>query len=142
VPLALLVSAMLGALPLHIAVAAGVAVIVGVGLIVTTAVVVAVQPLAVPVIVYVAVPDVLLLLLLNACAIEAPTPALPPLIPADCATLQVYVVPDTVLVSAMPGVPPLQIVTLAGVAVITGAGFTVIITVLDAVQVLALPTIV
>lgn len=51
VPPALLVKAMLGAVPLHIAVADGVAVMVGVGLIVTAAVADAVQVLAVPIIV-------------------------------------------------------------------------------------------
>ena len=51
VPPAVLVSAILGALPLHIDTVAGVAVITGVGLTVTTAVAVPVQVLAVPVIV-------------------------------------------------------------------------------------------
>ena len=65
VPPAVLVNAMLGAVPLHIETAFGVAVMTGIGSTVITTVAVAVQPSAVPVIVYVAVPGVLLLLLVN-----------------------------------------------------------------------------
>ena len=50
-PPAVLVNAMLGALPLHIDVTAGVAVITGIGFTVTTAVAEAVQVLAAPVMV-------------------------------------------------------------------------------------------
>jgi hypothetical protein len=80
---------MLGALPLHIETVDGVAVMPGVGLTVTTAVVDAVHVLALPVIVYVAVPAVLLLLLVKVCEMVLPEPALPPLMPALWATVQV-----------------------------------------------------
>ena len=71
-----------GALPLHTGDVAGVAVTTGIGLTVTVAVAVAIHPFAVlPVIVYVAVPPVLLLLLVSGCAIGVPLPELPPLIP-------------------------------------------------------------
>jgi len=73
---------MLGALPLHTDAVEGAAVINGIGLTVTVAVAVAVHPFAVvPVIVYVAVPPVLLLMLVSGCAIGVPLPELPPLIP-------------------------------------------------------------
>ena len=72
VPPTVLVNAILGALPLHTDVAAGVAVTTGIGLTVTTALAVAVHVFAVPVMVYVAVPAVLLLLLVSDCAIVLP----------------------------------------------------------------------
>ena len=106
------------------------------------AVAVAVQLLAVPIMVYVAVPAVLLLLLDNAWAIGVPLPALPPLIPLPCTTLHVYVVPPVVLVNATLGALPLHTEVTAGVAVITGIGFTVIIAVAVPVQLLAVPVIV
>ena len=69
------------AVPLQIKEAAGVAVITGVGFTVTTAVALAVQVFEVPMIVYVAVPAVVVLLLLNVCAMVVPLSELPPLIP-------------------------------------------------------------
>ena len=47
----------------------------------------------------------------------------------DCTTVQEKVVPVTLLVSAIDGAVPEQIVCDAGVAVATGIGFTVITTV-------------
>ena len=67
----------------------GVAVITGVGFTVTVAVAVALQLFALPVIVYDAVPAMLLLLLLSVWAMGVPLPALPPVIPLPWATLQV-----------------------------------------------------
>ena len=77
-----------GAVPLHIAAVDGVAVMAGVGLTVTTALVVALQPLALPVMAYVAVADVLLLLLVKVWLMVDAVPELPPLIPLPCVTLQ------------------------------------------------------
>jgi hypothetical protein len=68
--------------PLHIEADDGVAVITGAGSTVTAAVAEAVQLLAVPIMVYVAVPAVLLLLLDKVSAIGVPPPELAPLIPA------------------------------------------------------------
>ena len=48
-------------------------------------------------------------------------------------------VPVVVVVSAMLGAVALHIVWVDGVAVIAGEGFTVITTVFDAVQLLAVP---
>ena len=87
-------------------------------------------------------PAVLLLLFDNAWAIGVPEPGLPPEIPTPCATLQVYVVPAAVLVSAILGAVPLHIVSFAGVAVINGIGLTVIIAVAAAVQLFAEPVMV
>ena len=47
----------------------------------------------------------------------------------DCTTVQAKVVPVTLLVRAMEDAVPEQIVCEAGVAVATGVGFTVMITV-------------
>ena len=145
VPPAVLVSATLGAPPLHIDAVAGVAVTTGIGLTVITTDAVAVQVLAVPVIVYVAVPAVLLLLLVNVWAIVLPhdeAQLLAPLIVPVCTSVQVYVVPPALLVKAMLGAVPLQMDADGGVAVIAGAGLTVIVAVADAVHVLAVPIIV
>jgi hypothetical protein len=89
VPAEVLLKAMLVAVPLQIDKLDGVAVITGIGFTVITAVVVAVQLLAVPVIVYVAVPGVLLLLLLNGCAIGLPVPEVAPVMVGVCTTLHV-----------------------------------------------------
>jgi hypothetical protein len=71
-----------------------------------------------------------------------PLLALAPVMPAVCTTVQAYVVPPAVLVKAILGAVPLQIDADDGVAVITGAGFTVTAAVAEAVQVLAVPIIV
>jgi hypothetical protein len=57
-----------------------------------------------------------------------PEDAVAPETPA-CTTVQAKVVPVTLLVRAMDGAVPEQIVCEAGVAVATGVGFTVITTV-------------
>ena len=67
----------------------GVVVITGIGLTVTVAEVLAAQPLALPVIVYVAVPAALLLLFDNVCAIGVPDPDEPPVIPEVSTTVHV-----------------------------------------------------
>ena len=104
----------------------GVAVTFGVGFTVITAVVVAPgQPLAVGVIVYVAVPDVVFAFVKD-CAIGVPVLLLPPVIPAVCTTVHAYVVPATFDVKAMLGDWVLHIVCVPGVAVTLGVGFTVI----------------
>jgi hypothetical protein len=63
----------------------------------------------------------------SACEIVVPEPAVAPETP-DCTTVQVNVVPATLLVSVTDGAAPEQIVCKEGVAVITGVGFTVIAT--------------
>lgn len=78
----MLLSAIFVALPSHMLELEGVAVTSGIGFTVITAVVDAEQLLAVPVIVYVAVPAVALLLLAKVCDIGVPVPELPPLMPA------------------------------------------------------------
>ena len=130
VPVAVLLSTILGAVPLHTAGVDGVAVIDGIGLTVIVAVMLAEQVLAVPVIVYVAVAEVLLLLLVNVCEIGDPVPLLlpPSVMPLAVATLHAYVVPSTLLLRAILGALPLQIATVAGVAVTTGIGLTVTVT--------------
>jgi hypothetical protein len=122
--------------------AEGVAVIVAVGFMVTVSKAVAVHPLAEPVIVYVAVPVIVLLLLVNVWAMLLPEPALPPLIPALSATVHVYVAPAAVLLSAILVVPPLHIAELEGVPEITGIGLMVTTAVVLPVHVLAVPIIV
>ena len=72
-----------------------------------------------------AVAVVLLLLLLNVCAIGVPVPELPPVTPLASATLHEYVVPDTALLKAMLGAVPLQIDWAVGANVIAGDGFTI-----------------
>ena len=91
------------------------------------------QPFAVAVIVYVAVPEALLLLLESVWAIvvgQDDGQAVAPLIPAVCATVQANVLPETLLVSAIKGAAPEHIVCDVGLAVATGIGFTVTITVI------------
>jgi hypothetical protein len=60
----------------------------------------------------------------NVCAIVDPEDAVAPETP-DCTTVQAKVVPANVLVRAMDGAVPEQIVWDPGVAVATGVGFTV-----------------
>jgi hypothetical protein len=57
-----------------------------------------------------------------------PLPAAAPETP-DCVTVHANVVPATLLVSEIPVAFPEQIVCEEGVAVTTGVGFTVIVTV-------------
>jgi hypothetical protein len=63
----------------------------------------------------------------NAWLMEEPEPAVPPEAP-DWVMVQANVEPDTVLVSAVEAVAPEQIVCVEGVAVATGVGFTVTVT--------------
>lgn len=60
---------------------------------------------------------------------EVPEPAEAPLAP-DCVTVQLYVVPVTVPLSAMDVALPEQMVCVAGVAVTVGTGLTVTVTVI------------
>ena len=83
-----------------------------------------------------------MLLLVKVCAIGVPPLALPPVIPPPSTTVHAKVVPDVLLVNAMLGAVPLQIETADGVAVIDGAGFTVIDAVAVAVQVFSVPVMV
>ena len=108
----------------------GVAVATGRGVtVMVTRIGVPVQPPAVGVTVYVTVPadapvaD-------NVWAIEAPLPADPPLAPVIVGAVQAKVVPATLLLRAILVALPEQIVWLAGVAVATGRGLTVIVTVI------------
>jgi hypothetical protein len=88
------------------------------------------QPFADGVTVYVTVPCTLDTVVVNACAIVLPLPAVAPLTPVD-ETVQLNVVPATVfgLVNAMLVVLPLQIVCNAGVANTSGIGLTFTVTV-------------
>ena len=86
-----------------------------------------------------ALPEVLLLLLVNVCAIGVPELFDPPLIVPPCTTVQAYVVPAAVLVRAILGAVPLHIEVAAGVAVTTGIGFTVTTALTVAVHALAVP---
>jgi hypothetical protein len=87
-----------------------------------------VHPDASEVIVYTAVPgDVPVTF--NTSVIDTPVPGFPPLTPV-CETVQLIVVPDTLLLNAMEVIPPSQNVIEEGVAVITGVGFTVTLTVI------------
>jgi hypothetical protein len=68
--------------------------------------------------------------LVNVCAMLEPDPAEVPVSnPELVETVQLKVVPATLLVKAIPVVPPEQNVCEAGVAVTTGFGFTVTTTV-------------
>ena len=58
-----------------------------------------------------------------------PDAALPPVIPADCATVQLNDVPVTFELNATLGAFPEQIVVGLGVALAVGVGFTVTVTV-------------
>ena len=104
---------------------------VGFGLTVIVAVIVdPLQPFALGVIVYVTVPAVLPVVLLNNWLIVLPLPALAPVtLVAD--TVQLNVVPVTAFgfVRAMLVVSPLQIVCVAGVANAFGIGLTSTVTV-------------
>ncbi len=57
-----------------------------------------------------------------------PLPADAPLTPADCTTVQLYVVPVTAPESAIDVVAPEHIACDVGVATTSGVGFTVITT--------------
>jgi len=128
VPATGLLSEMEGAIPEHTVCDEGVAVTVGVGLTVMVTVTgVPAQPLAVGVMVYVAVPAALPVAV-NTCAIELPLPADAPLTP-DWLTVQLKVVPATGLLSAMEGATPEHTVCDDGVAVTVGVGLTVMVTV-------------
>jgi hypothetical protein len=76
--------------------------------------------------VYTAVPA-LEPVVLRRSAIVAPLPGFPPVTPL-CATVHDMDVPDTLLLTEMPVVPPSQNVSVAGVAVTTGIGLTVTLT--------------
>ena len=86
-PIAVLFKDIAVAVPLQIVEVSGVAVIEGMGSTVTTAVIVALQLFATPVIVYVAVPAVLLLLLVNVWFIRVPLLAEPPVMPPVSTTV-------------------------------------------------------
>ena len=64
----------------------------------------------------------------SACAITVPELAEAPVTP-DWLTVQLNVVPDTLLVSTRFDVPPEQSVCAEGVTVTTGVGLTVTLTV-------------
>ena len=116
------------AVPEQMVCAGGAAVTFGVGLTVTVIVTgVPEQPLTVGVAVYTAVPAVEPVAV-NVCEIEVPLLAEAPETPV-CVTVQAYVVPETLLFSVMEVEVPEQIVCVAGVAVSTGTGFTVMVTV-------------
>ena len=83
------------------------------------------QLAAVGVMVYVAVPGTVPVVL-KVCAIVEPLALLAPDTP-DWVTVHAYVVPVTVLVNAIDVAVPEQMVDVAGVAVATGVGFTVIV---------------
>jgi len=74
---------------------------------------------------YVTVPEVVPVVV-NVCEMLVPEPAAAPLIPVDEDTVQLNVVPATLLVRGMFVVAPEQMVAGSGVAVMTGLGFTVI----------------
>ena len=126
VPVTLLVSAMDVALPEQIVGAEGVAVAVGFGFtVIVTEIGVPVQPPAEGVMVYTTVPAVVPVAV-SVCAIDVPEPAVAPLAPV-CVTVQLKVVPEILLVSAMDVALPEQMVWVDGVAVATGTGFTVMV---------------
>lgn len=107
---------------------AGVAVTFGVGFTVMVTVTgLPEQPPADGVIVYTTVPAVLPVAD-NVCAMEEPLPAEAPDAPL-CVTVQENVVPATLLLNVTDVAVPEQIVWVAGVAVTTGIGFTVMVTV-------------
>lgn len=122
------VSAMFGAVPEQIVCVAGVAVATGVGSTVMVTVIGAPEQFpSVGVIVYVAVPDVVPLVV-SVCAMLVPFPAAAPATPV-CATVHANVAPAGTDVSAMPVCVPEQIVCAAGVAVTVGVGSTVMVAV-------------
>ena len=67
----------------------------------------------------------------NVCVMLEPELAEAPLT-FVCVTVQVNVVPPTLLVNAMPEAPPEQILCAVGVALAEGVGFTVTVTVCEA----------
>jgi hypothetical protein len=113
--------------PLHIVWPAGLAVSTGFGLtVMMTFVVEPLQPPAVAVTVYVAVPDVMPEFV-NACDIGLPLPSLAPVTPLWL-TVHAKVEPPTSDVKAIEGKASLHIVWLPGVAITAGRGLTVITT--------------
>lgn len=118
------------ALPSHSVCDAGVADTTGNGftVIVTDAGVEEEQELAEGVMVYTTVPGVVPVAE-SVCAIVVPLPGPAPEAPL-CVAVQENVVPLTLLVRAMDVEVPEQIVWLAGVVVISGIGFTVMVTVI------------
>jgi len=121
VPATGLLSAMDGATPEHTVCEAGVATTVGVGLtVIVTVIGVPGQPLAVGVIVYVAVPAALPVAVRTWLMVD-PLPADAPLTP-DWLTVQLKMVPATGLLSAMDGATPEHTVCKAGVATTVGVG--------------------
>lgn len=124
----LLVRAIAVAPPEQMLEAAGVAVAEGIGLTVTLATIgVPAQPPAVGVIVYTAVPA-LVVVAVSVWAMVAPELAEAP-VTFVCVTVQAKVVPPVLLVNAMEVAPPEQIVWEAGVAVAVGLGLTVTVTI-------------
>lgn len=115
-------------LPEQIVCVDGVAVTTGIGFTVTVTVIgVPEQPFASGVIVYVAVPGTVPVVESD-CAMDVPLPADAPETP-DWETVQEKVVPDTLPVSPMDVLLPEQMVCVEGVAVTTGIGLTVTVTV-------------
>lgn len=108
---------------------AGVAVATGFGFtVIVTDIGVPLQPPAVGVTVYTAVPgDVPVAV--SASPIDVPEPAAAPVTP-DWLTVQLKVVPVTLPLNAMDGELPEQIVCDVGVAVTVGVGLTVTVTVM------------
>lgn len=105
----------------------GVAVIEGAGFTVTVAVIAAPgQPPTLGVIVYTAVPA-LVLVAVRVCAIRVPVLAEAP-VTLVCVTVQLKVVPVTLLVKAMDVMLFEQMLCEEGVAVAEGAGFTLTVT--------------
>lgn len=115
------------ALPEQIVCEDGVAITVGTGFTVTVTVIgVPGHPPAVGVMVYTAVPAAVPVVLI-VCTMLEPEPDVAPVTPL-CDTVQLYVVPVTLLVSEIDVALPEQIVADEGVAVTVGFGFTVTVT--------------
>jgi hypothetical protein len=129
VPETLLVKAIDGATPEQTVCELGVATTSGVGFtVIVTVLGVPVHPFAFGLMVYIAVPEVLPVVV-NTWDILEPLPALAPETPV-CTTVQAKVVPETLLVKAIDGATAEQIVCELGVATTLGGGFTVIATVI------------
>jgi hypothetical protein len=128
VPATLLVSANEVAAPEQNDCEEGVTVILGIGLTVTVATVLdPVQPLAVALIVYVAVPGEVVVVVI-VCAMLDPAPLPAPLTPLWLA-IQLNELPTTLLLNANEVADPEQITWLLGVTVGVGKGFTVTVAV-------------
>ena len=112
--------------PLSIVCEEGVAVTEGIGFTVTVTIIGVPLQVAVGVIVYTAVPGTFAVAV-NVCAMVAPEPAEAP-VTLVSTTVQAKVVPITLEVSEIPVVSPVQMFSDEGVAVATGEGLTVTLT--------------